>query len=415
MNSPTFPIDEAGLLPAWRRPEALLVVMTVAMTLAFATWTAALNNFVVEAAAFSGLDIGTLHMFREVPGFLSFLVVFLLAFVAEQRLAFLALGLLGVGTMVVADFPSWWGLMLTTLISSIGFHYFEAVNQSLQLQWLPKGQAPRALGRIVSAGAAISMGIYAVLMIGGWWFGGVDYDIVYTLGGGACAVLALSAWLVYPHFRAPHAQTRQLVLRPRYWLYYALVFMGGARRQIFVIFAAFMMVERFGFRLHEVTALFLVTYGATMVSAPWVGRLIARLGERQVLMIEYAGLIGVFLAYAGVYYLELGLIVAMALYVLDHVLFKMAFAQKTYFQKIADPADHAPTAAVAFTINHIAAVTLPVPLGMLWLAQPGQVYVLAASMAGVSLLLSMLVPRHPEPGRETVLSGLFAPTPRPAE
>jgi hypothetical protein len=105
----------------------------------------------------------------------------------------------------------------------------------------------------------------------------------------------------------------------------------------------------------------------------------------------------------------------MALYVLDHVLFKMAFAQKTYFQKIADPGDHAPSAAVAFTINHIAAVTLPVPLGILWVSQPGNVYLLAASMAGVSLLLALLVPRHPEPGRETVLSGLFAPAPAPAE
>jgi predicted MFS family arabinose efflux permease len=305
--------------------------------------------------------------------------------------------------------------MATTLLSSVGFHYFEAVNQSLQLQWLPRGEAPRSLGRIVGAAAGTSLVVYAALMVLGWWQGAVDYRLVYQVGGGACAVLALMAWAIYPHFRAPHPQVRRLVLRPRYWLYYALVFMGGARRQIFVIFAAFMMVERFGFRLHEVTALFLVTYAATMVSAPWVGRLIARAGERRVLMIEYTGLIGVFAAYAGVYFLGWGLLLAMALYVIDHVLFKMAFAQKTYFQKIADPADHAPSAAVAFTINHIAAVTLPVPLGMMWLWQPGHVYLLAAGMAFVSLILSMLVPRHSEPGRETVLTGLFAPTPAPAE
>jgi predicted MFS family arabinose efflux permease len=176
-----------------------------------------------------------------------------------------------------------------------------------------------------------------------------------------------------------------------------------------------MMVERFGFQLHELTALFLVTYGASMISAPWVGRLIMRLGERWVLVIEYVGLICVFAAYAAVYFLEWPLWVALLLYVLDNVLFKMAFAQKTYFQKIADPADHAPSAAVAFTINHIAAVTLPVPLGMLWVSQPGNVYLLAASMAGVSLLLSLLVPRHPEPGRETIWSGWRAPVATPAE
>ena len=89
---------------------------------------------------------------------------------------------------------------------------------------------------------------------------------------------------------------------------------------------------------------------------------------------------------------------------LDHLLFALAFAQKTYFQKIADPADIAPTAAVAFTINHIAAVALPASLGYLWAHHPGGVFFLAASMAGVSLVLSRLIPRHPCEGNETIFS-----------
>jgi predicted MFS family arabinose efflux permease len=101
----------------------------------------------------------------------------------------------------------------------------------------------------------------------------------------------------------------------------------------------------------------------------------------------------------------------MALYVLDHLLFALAIAQKTYFQKIADPADQAPTAAVSFTINHIAAVTLPAPLGLLWLTAPGMVYALAAALALVSLALSFLVPRHPGQGRETVLHARMLPQP----
>ena len=101
----------------------------------------------------------------------------------------------------------------------------------------------------------------------------------------------------------------------------------------------------------------------------------------------------------------------MALYVIDHLLFALAIAHKTYFQKIADPADQAPTAAVAFTINHVAAVTLPAPLGLLWLAAPQAVYALAAALALVSLMLAVIVPRHPAPGRETVLG----PALRPAE
>ena len=403
MSAASLSLQDAASLPRWRRPEALLVLMTVGMTLAFATWTAALNNFVVERAGFTGLDIGMLHAVREIPGFLAFLVVYLVIFIREQTLAILALMLLGLGTALVAELPMWWGLMATTLISSIGFHYYETVNQSLQLQWLPKDRAPIVLGRVLAAASGASLLVYGSIALAGW-YDLIDFRTVYMLGGGACALIALFAWLAYPQFRAPHRQGKRLVLRRRYWLYYALVFMAGARRQIFVVFAAFMMVERFGFQLHEVTALFLINYIVNMGAAPVIGRMIARFGERAALCAEYIGLTLVFAAYAGVYFLGWGVTVALGLYVLDHLLFAMAFAQKTYFQKIADPADHASTAAVAFTINHIAAVALPAPLGLLWIYEPGLVYALASGMAMVSLTLATMTPRWPAPGRETIWS-----------
>ncbi|MEL6198410.1 MAG: MFS transporter, partial [Pseudomonadota bacterium] len=202
-----------------------------------------------------------------------------------------------------------------------------------------------------------------------------------------------------------------MVLRQRYWLYYALVFIGGARRQIFVVFAPFMMVERFGLEVHEVTMLMLVNYLFVMWFAPQAGRLIQHFGERWALTVEYVGLLTVFGLYAGIYFFDWGVWLAMALYVVDHMLFSLAIAHKTYFQKIADPADQAPTAAVAFTINHIAAVTLPAPLGLLWLFAPGAVFALAAALAFLSLLLAFMVPRHPAPGNETS----FGPRLQPAE
>ncbi|MEM8597689.1 MAG: MFS transporter, partial [Pseudomonadota bacterium] len=205
-------------------------------------------------------------------------------------------------------------------------------------------------------------------------------------------------------FEAPVVQNKQMVLRARYWLYYMLVFIGGARRQIFVVFAPFMMVEHFELEVHEVTGLMLVNYLFVMWFAPIAGKMIQRFGERLALVIEYVGLFIVFALYAGVYFLDWGVWIAMALYVIDHMLFSLAIAHKTYFQKIADPADQAPTAAVAFTINHIAAVTLPAPLGLLWLAAPGAVFALAAALALASLALAFMVPRVPIPGRETTFS-----------
>ncbi|MGB2463372.1 MAG: hypothetical protein ACPICC_00560 [Candidatus Puniceispirillaceae bacterium] len=132
------------------RPEILLMVMAAAMPIAFWAWVVLLNNFTVEVAAFTGKEIGVLQSLREVPGFLSFLVVYLLLIIAEQRLALLSLFILGVGVALTGYFPTVIGLYITTVISSLGFHYYEACHQSLSLQWLDKKTAPERMGLIYS-------------------------------------------------------------------------------------------------------------------------------------------------------------------------------------------------------------------------------------------------------------------------
>lgn len=396
-------LSEAQSLPFWRRPIALLFLMALAMPIAFNVWAALLNNFVVDAAQFDGSDIGLLHSIREIPGFLAIGVIAIIIFVREQVLGLVSLVLLGVATAITAWFPTMGGILTLTMLSSIGFHYYETVNQSLQLQWLKIEDAPRMIGWLMAAGSAATLVAYLAIMLL-WETLGLSYNIVYMTGGGITVLIALFAMIAYPQFEAPTPQNKTMVLRKRYWLYYALQFMAGARRQIFMVFAGFMMVEKFGFEVHEITTLYLINLVANMLIAPLLGRAVGHFGERNALGVEYVGLICVFLAYGGVYWLGWGVAIAATLYVLDHMFFALALALKTYFQKIADPADIAPTAAVAFTINHIAAVFLPVLLGLLWLASPAAVFLLAAGMAGVSLVLSQLIPRHPRPGYETIFA-----------
>ncbi len=404
-----MPLSEARSLPFWRRPVTLLFVMALTMPIAFNAWSALLNNFVIEVASFDGADIGLLHTVREIPGFLAVGVIAVIIFVREQVLAMISLMMLGVATAVTAWFPSLGGLLFVTLFSSIGFHYYETVNQSLQLQWLPKDRAPQVLGWLVAMGSASTLVVYGLIVLT-WERFDLSYDLVFMAAGGTTAVLALLCLIAYPQFDAPTPQTKKLILRRRYWLYYALQFMAGARRQIFVVFAGFMMVEKFGFEVHELTSLYLINLVINMAAAPMLGKAVARFGERRTLIFEYTGLAIVFAAYGGIYWFGWGVLLAATLYVIDHVLFALALALKTYFQKIADPADIAPTAAVAFTINHIAAVFLPALLGLLWVVSPGAVFALAACMAIVSLALSLLIPRHPEPGNETIFSK-YAPAP----
>ena len=408
MRSP-IPLAQARNLPFWRRPITLLFVIAAVMPVAFSTWSALLNNFVIEVANFDGADIGLLHTVREIPGFFAIGVIALIMFIREQVLGLVALVMLGVATALTAQFPTMGGILTITMLSSIGFHYFETVNQSLQLQWIDKARAPQMLGWIMAGGSAATLLAY-ILIVMTWETFDLSYNFVYMASGGVTALVGLFCLFAYPQFESPNPQLKTFVLRKRYWLYYALQFMSGARRQIFVVFAGFMMVEKFGFAVHEITALFLINLIANMILAPLMGRIVMVFGERRALAFEYSGLIIVFLAYGGVYFFGWGVLLASILYIIDHLFFALALALKTYFQKIADPGDIAPTAAVAFTINHIAAVFLPVLLGFLWLVSPVGVFILAAGMAGVSLALALMIPRDPTPGNETVFTRSFAAT-----
>ncbi|MEL7429600.1 MAG: MFS transporter [Pseudomonadota bacterium] len=286
----------------------------------------------------------------------------------------------------------------TTFISSVGFHYYETMHQSLSLQWLPKATAPAIMGKIMAVGSFSQLATFGFVFAASAWFA-MSFTNIFLVTGLVGFAATLLMWAVYPAFRDGVPQHKTLILRKRYWLYYALTFMGGARRQIFMVFAGFMMVEKFGFRLDHMALLAVANVFLLMIIAPMIGKWIVRFGERNILTFEYVGLALVFASYAFIESWEL----AVALYLIDHALFAMAIAMKTYFQKIADPADIAPTAGVAFTINHIAAVFIPVLFGLVWLWSPAAVFLAGSAMALISLALSRLVPTVPVPGNEVVL------------
>ena len=385
-----------------KEPFGLLILLAIAMPIAFSTWVALLNNFVIEVSGFSGVEIGWLQSVREIPGFLAVCVIFILFFISEQRLAYISLALLALAVAVTALFPEFKGLIITTLVSSIGFHYYETVNQSLQLQWLKKETAPSSIGWIVAAGSGSAFFVYIAIIIL-WLNLNFNYFFIYFFAGLLCLLIVVFCFFYYPQFQIGKKQRLAIVLKRRYWVYYTLQFFSGARRQIFVVFASFMMVEKYGFDVHQITFLLLTNFLINIFMAPLIGRFIEKFGERLSLIVEYFGLMVIFLLYAGLYYFDWSYIVASILFIADHMFFGLAFAMKTYFQKIADSEDFAPTAAVAFTINHISAVFLPVLLGYIWIHNNSAVFYLAAVLSFISLVVAILIPRFPSKGNESIL------------
>ena len=385
-----------------KSPEFLILLMTIGSAISWAVWLNLLNNFAIEEIDFTGAEMGILQSVREIPGFLAFTVIFVLAFIREQKLAYISLALLGTGIAITGFVETNMNFYLATIIMSTGFHYFETINGSLTLQWIEKDKTAEFLGRVIATRSAASIVSFSFVWLLYEQFH-FSYLWLYLLGGGISVMIVLYCWQNFPLFPEKVSQTKKIILRKRYWLYYALQFMSGARRQIFVVFAGFLMVEKFNFSVAEISLLLLANAAINVFFAPKIGRLIQRFGERKSLIFEYVGLAFIFIGYA---FVESGYF-AVFLYIADHLFFSIAIALKTYFQKIADPADIASSAGVSFTINHIAAVFIPVVFGLIWLYSPSLVFLAGAGMACVSLLLALNMPSEPSSGNE-VLLGKFS-------
>jgi len=388
------------------KPIAFMMALSFINYLGFAGWSALLYNFTVERAGFNWAEAGVTQSVREIPGFLAFTAILWLMLMREQTLAYASLFILGIGVALTGQFPTLTGVLFSTLIMSVGFHYFETANTSLQLQLLPKAEAPRLMGMVAAAGAAASFVAYGGLAIA-WWAGWRVFEQLYLVIGLACAGLVLAAMAFFHRFEGPVPQRKGIMLKRRYWLYYALTFMTGARRQLFFAFGGFLLVKRFDYSVADMAMLMLVTTALNSMLAPRLGALVMKAGERHTITLENVVLILVFAGYATTSSWR----VAGVLFVLDGIFFTLTLAQRTYFQKIADPADMASTMSTAFTINHIAAVIVPVAFGALGMVNPSIIFWMGACVAPVSLSLSFLVPRHPAPGHETVLAAQSRPQP----
>lgn len=361
-----------------------LMVLTSCATAGLHVWRTLFDNFAVHVVHLDGYHVGIIQSVREIPGFLSLLVVYALLLVKEHHLSAFSVLILGLGVTLTGMFPSFYGLVFTTLIMSFGFHYFETTNQSLTLQYFDTNTAPVVFGRLRSIAAASNI-ISGVTIF--FLAPHLEYSHLYFLFG--MLIVGASVWSFTrnPVDKTLVPQRKQMILRVRYWLYYALTFMAGARRQIFMAFAVFLLVKKFSFSISEIALLFLINNVVNFFLSPFIGKCIVRFGERKVLSLEYGSLILIFTAYA----LVDSRFVAGMLYVADHIFFNFSIAIRTFFQKIADPRDIAPSMAVGFTINHIAAVFLPVLGGLLWLIDYRLVFFAGAIFSGISLILVQLI------------------------
>jgi MFS family permease len=344
------------------------------------------TNFLVEEIHVDARQQGMVEAFRESCGIAAFAVLALLAGFAEPLVGAGMLVLLAAGLSGYAFVHDYRWVIVLSLVWSQGLHAWMPLPSSMTLALAEPGRAGYRLGQIGAAGAVgTALGLGAALGLAAL---GVSMRPMYIMAGCA-AVLAAAACVGIP--RNVKTPGPRFVMRRRYWLYYLLSFLEGWRKQIFLCFAPFLLIHDHGTSLWKMLILYIIVQVIAYFASPRVGRLIDRIGERRVLVIYYVGLIGVFAGYA----LVRSVYVLYALFIADSVLWMLVMALTTYVNRIAPSSEHTPTLSMGVAMNHVAAVTMPLVGGILWMHVGYQwTFAIGALAVVLSILASLCVPAH---------------------
>jgi len=355
-----------------------LLVLVVSATAGLQGWMALFTNFAKEIVGVNGFQIGLSQSVREIPGFLTFLVVYMLLFFKEHRLSSWSVILMGGGIGITGFLTTLDGLLLSTFVMSVGFHYFETTNKSLTIQYFNKQQSAIVFAKLRGYGAVANtiIGVYV------WTISGiVSYQTNFLILGVVVVLSGMYMLTQNPLKGDAPKQHNKLVFKKKYWLYYTINFLSGARRQIFIVFAIFLLVEKYKLSVSHVAIIYVINNVVTYFANPLISKAINNYGERVVLSLESASLFILFLGYA---FID-NVWITIVLYIIDSLFFNFSIGINTFLQKIAEPKDISPSTAVGFTINHIAAVVIPVIGGTLWLINRQLPFIIGALLTLLNL------------------------------
>ena len=367
----------------WNRDFALLALAVASVGVFFGIQLTLFNNFIVERLAIEPHELGYMEALREVPGLLNFAFLALVVAVFPPVTAAACLVIMGLGISAYAGVGSVAGLVVCSVVWSIGFHCWVPLSQSMALLYSPEGKKGRWLGQLRSVESfAWLVTIGAAILL----FDHLGYNGLFILAGLATCLGGSAIFLASR--RKPSGLERSFVLKRRYTVYYALQFLQGWRKQMFITFAIFALVKVHGMPVQPPMVLVLINQLLVTATGPTMGRLVDRFGERACLSWSYVGLAGVFLGYAFIHERS----VLYVLYCVDNLLFVGGIALTTYINRIALPEDLKPTLSMGVTWNHVSSVSAPLIGGIAWHFLGYQViFLLGAALALVSLLVSQLI------------------------
>lgn len=347
------------------------------------------NNYLFQVHHLGEVARGGLEFPRELPGFLIVFIFTALIFLRDSRIAFLAALMIGVslwGQGFLA--PDMRAVVFWMLLWSMGAHLSMLMRSSLGLRLATKGGEGRLLGQMgayESAGAMLGM---LVVLYGVSKFN-IGFGTIFAISG-SCALIAALAFVMIrpePVKRPP----RYLMFKKKYSLYYLLSMLFGARKQVFLTFAPWVLIKIFQSDVKVFAILGLIGTILSLVIRPLIGRAIDQFGERTVIITESLILVIICSLYGmGRHWFipAVAIYVIMACYIIDQLLMAVTIARATYLNRIVESSDDiAPTLSMGLTLDHAVSMTVPIAGGLLW-ARYGYEWIFLA--AGVIALINLV-------------------------
>ncbi len=355
-NQSLTPLQEAALRRDWK----LFTALTFLFGFGFQLYSGPFQNFLRDVLHANEITLGGLESMREIPGLLAALTAGTLVAFAESRIAALGLVVAGIGIAVSGRMHSFWTLVSITVFWSVGFHLWATVQSAITLSLARGKEGGRHLGRMSAVSAVATIGGLGTAFALAELFKKMPYDVYFVLGGIAIAAAGFLCSRLSTH--AEGGPRSRIVFRKEYGLYYILTFLEGCRRQIFSIFASFALIIVYGVPVQNMLLLQLVNSVLIAMTAPKIGKLVDKIGEKGPLTFYSVGLILVFLGYST--FQNVGALYA--LFLLDNILFSFGVGFTVYLNRIVRPGELTPCLAMGTTMNHIAAVTVPIGGAILW-------------------------------------------------
>ena len=350
------------------RELILFATAALALGMAFSIVDATFNNFLNDKFALSGFQRSFLEFPRELPGFLVVFVSAALWFFCSRRLGMLAMILGAVGAVLIGFASSSYGVMIIWLfIYSMGNHLFMPIASTIGMELAREGHDGRRLGQLNSIrNFAVIMGSFSVVL--GFKYLGFTFQHTFAISAVLLGVAAILLFMMKPE---PVIERRGfLQLHKEYRLYYILNVLSGARKQLFITFAPWVLVSVLKQPTQLMATLFTIGGVIGILFQPLLGWAIDKFGERMVLASEAVILVFVCFGYGFAKFLlpvDIAFLVVCACFLIDQMIFSVSMARATYMKKIALQPDHIqPALTAAVTIDHVFSITAALVGGVIW-------------------------------------------------